>query len=143
MALVACTQLKEPDLRYTKLTGEWLVGIDRGPVPSEQRMERASWNTPELLIFDTNFVFWVCATRKYLSWILKNFYERFFVLILSTSTLLPLRVRYRGAPLSPRTTVQYKTLGRRRELGSFGPGKYLKAERLFCLLFLSFSENVI
>ena len=58
MALVACTQLKKLDLSSTKLTGEWfLVGIDRGPVPSEQRMERASWNTPELLIFDTNFVF--------------------------------------------------------------------------------------
>ena len=54
MALVACTQLKELDLRYTDLRGEWfVVGIDRGPVPSEQRMERASWNTPELLIFDT------------------------------------------------------------------------------------------
>ena len=77
MALVACTQLKELDLRYTKLTGEWLVGIDRGPVPSEQRMERASWNTPELLIFDTNFVFWVCATRKYLSWVLKIFLSDF------------------------------------------------------------------
>ena len=72
MALVACTQLKELDLRYTKLTGEWfVVGIDRGPVPSEQRMERASWNTPELLIFDTNFVFWVSATRKFLSWVVK------------------------------------------------------------------------
>ena len=83
MALVACTQLKELDLRGTELTGEWfVVGIDRGPVPSEQRMERASWNTPELLIFDTNFVFWVCAARKYFSWILKNFFERFFVLIL-------------------------------------------------------------
>ena len=83
MALVACTQLKKLDLSSTKLTGEWLlVGIDRGPVPSEQRMERASWNTPELLIFDTNFVFCVCATRKYLSWILKNYFERFFVLIL-------------------------------------------------------------
>ena len=83
MALVACTQLKKLDLSSTKLTGEWfLVGIDRGPVPSEQRMERASWNTPELLIFDTHFVFWVCATRKYLSWILKNFFERFFFLIL-------------------------------------------------------------
>ena len=58
MALVACTQLKKLDLSSTKLTGEWfLVGIDRGPVPSEQRMERASRNTPELLIFDTNFVF--------------------------------------------------------------------------------------
>ena len=69
MALVACTQLKYLDLgRTKKLTGEWfVVGIDRGPVPSEQRMERASWNTPELLIFDTNFVFWVCATRKFLS----------------------------------------------------------------------------
>ena len=77
MALVACTQLKELDLRYTELTGEWLVGIDRGPVPSEQRMERASWNTPELLIFDTNFVFWVCATRKYLSWVLKIFLSDF------------------------------------------------------------------
>ena len=42
MALVACTQLKELDLRCTKLTGEWcVVGLDRGPVPSEQRMERA------------------------------------------------------------------------------------------------------
>ena len=43
MALVACTQLKELDLRYTELTGEWfVVGIDRGPVPSEQRSnERA------------------------------------------------------------------------------------------------------
>ena len=60
MALVACTQLKKLDLSSTKLTGEWfLVGIDRGPVPSEQRMERASWNTTEILIFDTNFVFWV------------------------------------------------------------------------------------
>ena len=40
MALVACTQLKELDLSSTKLTGEWfVVGIDRGPVPSEQRME--------------------------------------------------------------------------------------------------------
>ena len=83
MALVACTQLKKLDLRFTELTGEWfVVGIDRGPVPSEQRMERASWNTPESLIFDTNFVFWVCAARKYFSWILKNFFERFFVLIL-------------------------------------------------------------
>ena len=72
MALVACTQLKKLDLSSTKLTGEWfLVGIDRGPVPSEQRMERASWNTPELLIFDTNFVFWVSATRKFLSWVVK------------------------------------------------------------------------
>ena len=71
MALVACTQLKKLDLSSTKLTGEWfLVGIDRGPVPSEQRMERASWNTPELLIF-TNFVFWVCATRKFLSWVVE------------------------------------------------------------------------
>ena len=83
MALVACTQLKKLDLSNTELTGEWfVVGIDRGPVPSEQRMERASWNTPEFLIFDTNFVFWVCAARKYFSWILKNFFERFFVLIL-------------------------------------------------------------
>ena len=47
MALVACTQLKKLDLSSTELTGEWfVVGIDRGPVPSEQRMERASWNTP-------------------------------------------------------------------------------------------------
>ena len=58
MALVACTQLEELNLEYTELTGEWsVVGIDRGPVPSEQRMERALYNTPELLIFDTNFVF--------------------------------------------------------------------------------------
>ena len=58
MALVPCTQLKELDLSSTKLTGEWfVVGIDRGPVPSEQRMERALYNTPELLIFDTAFVF--------------------------------------------------------------------------------------
>ncbi len=72
MALVACTRLKDLKLNSTKLTGEWfLVGIDRGPVPSEQRMERASWNTPELLIFDTNFVFWVSATRKFLSWVVK------------------------------------------------------------------------
>ena len=84
MALVACTQLKKLDLSSTKLTGEWfLVGIDRGPVPSEQRMERASWNTPELLIFDTNFVFWVCAVRKFLSWVVKIFLSDFFVLVLS------------------------------------------------------------
>ena len=75
MALVACTQLKKLDLSNTELTGEWfVVGIDRGPVPSEQRMERASRNTPESLIFDTNFVFWVCAARKYFSWILKIFF---------------------------------------------------------------------
>ena len=68
MALVACTQLKELGLRYTDLRGEWfVVGIDRGPVPSEQRMERALYNTPEFFIFDTNFVFWVCAVRKFLS----------------------------------------------------------------------------
>ena len=43
MALVACTQLKELDLRCTKLTGEWcVVGIDRAPVPSEQRMEQGT-----------------------------------------------------------------------------------------------------
>ena len=43
MALVACTQLKKLDLSNTELTGEWfVVGIDRGPVPSEQRSnERA------------------------------------------------------------------------------------------------------
>ena len=43
MALVACTQLKELNLGNTKLTGEWcVVGIDRAPVPSEQRSnERA------------------------------------------------------------------------------------------------------
>ena len=63
MALVACTQLKEMNLGNTKLTGEWcVVGIDRAPVPSEQRMERALYNTPELLIFDTNFVFLVSGS---------------------------------------------------------------------------------
>ena len=84
MALVACTQLKELDLRYTELKGEWfVVGIDRGPVPSEQRMERALYNTPEFFIFDTNFVFWVCAVRKFLSWVVKIFLSDFFVLVLS------------------------------------------------------------
>ena len=80
MALVACTQLKKLDLSSTKLTGEWfLVGIDRGPVPSEQRMERALYNTPEFFIFDTNFVFWVCAVRKLFSFVgCEDFFERFF-----------------------------------------------------------------
>ena len=87
MALVACTQLKKLDLRFTELTGEWfVVGIDRGPVPSEQRMERASWNTPHQnywylirILFSGSVP---RAARKYFSWILKNFFERFFVLIL-------------------------------------------------------------
>ena len=58
MALVACTQLKELNLGNTKLTGEWcVVGIDRGPVPSEQRMEQAHCNTPGLLIFDVIVIF--------------------------------------------------------------------------------------
>ena len=44
MALVACTQLKELNLGNTdELTGEWcVVGIDRAPVPSEQRMEQGT-----------------------------------------------------------------------------------------------------
>ena len=44
MALVACTQLKELDLgNVYELTGEWfVVGIERRPVPFEQRSnERA------------------------------------------------------------------------------------------------------
>ena len=79
MALVACTQLKELDLSWTELTGElFVVGIDRGPVPSEQRIERASWNTPELLIFDTNFVF-LGLCRAEVSFVgFEGFFERFF-----------------------------------------------------------------
>ena len=53
MALAACRQLKELNLRYTELTGEWSVmGIERSPVPSEQKMEQVRCSTPGLLIFD-------------------------------------------------------------------------------------------
>ena len=81
MALVACTQLKELDLRYTKLTGEWfVVGIDRGPVPSEQRMERAlcTCSTPGLLIFDVIVIFSGSVPRGSFFRGLWRFLELFF-----------------------------------------------------------------
>ena len=84
MALVACTQLKELDLTYTELTGElFVVGIDRGPVPSEQRMERASWNTSELLIFDTIFFSGSVPRGSFFRGFRRIFLSDFFVLILS------------------------------------------------------------
>ena len=79
MALVACTQLKKLDLSSTKLTGEWfLVGIDRGPVPSEQRMEQARCNTPEFLIFDAIFIFSGSVPRGSFFRGLWRFLELFF-----------------------------------------------------------------
>ena len=79
MALVACTQLKELNLGNTKLTGEWcVVGIDRAPVPSEQRMEQARCNTPGFLIFDAIVIFSGSVPRGSFFRGLWRFLELFF-----------------------------------------------------------------
>ena len=79
MALVACTQLKELKLGNTKLTGEWcVVGIDRAPVPSEQRMEQARCNTPGFLIFDAIVIFSGSVPRGSFFRGLWGFLELFF-----------------------------------------------------------------
>ena len=79
MALVACTQLKKLDLTFTELTGEWcVVGIDRAPVPSEQRMEQARCNTPGFLIFDAIVIFSGSVPRGSFFRGLWRFLELFF-----------------------------------------------------------------
>ena len=89
MALVACTQLKELDLRYTDLRGEWfVVGIDRGPVPSEQRMEQARCNTPGFLIFDAIVIFSGSVPRGSFFRGLWRFLELFFAVFGFTFHLL-------------------------------------------------------
>ena len=79
MALVACTQLKELNLGNTYLRGEWfVVGIDRAPVPSEQRMEQARCNTPGFLIFDAIVIFSGSVPRGSFFRGLWRFLELFF-----------------------------------------------------------------